>query len=157
MTSSLTIGYIDNSGEGSSTRFYLPQLTAGNYDAVAGNGVGENVGDLRLAVAAVTLCNFTQHTVVAEQYTEAGDLPASAFAQREFKLLVKMVDTANNRSTVTIPAPNLDVLAQPGTDIVDHVSNVVAAALAAAIEANAVSPQGNALSVIGMRIVGRAI
>jgi hypothetical protein len=93
---------------------------------------------------------------MAEQYTESGDLPASPFAQREFKLAVKMVDTAGNRSTLTIPGPNLTLLAQPGTDVVDHVSNVTAAALAAAIENNAVSPQGNTVSVIGMRIVGRA-
>jgi hypothetical protein len=153
---SVTHGMIGNSGESSSVTFYLPDVTGANYDDVTGNGVGQNVGDLRLAVAAVTLMNFTKHTVTTEQYAEAGTLPADANAQREIKLWVQYVDTVNARvGSLSIPGPNLSILAQTGTDVVDHTSNAAAIALTNAIEANAVSRDGNPIAVRLMKIVGR--
>lgn len=147
---------IDNSGENSVVTFYLPDVTAANYDDVTGNDVGNNVGALRLALADVTLCNFVRHTVTTEVYPELGELPASPWAQRELKLLVQYVDNVTSkRYTVTIPGPDLELLAQAGTDVVDHTSNINAAAFATAFEANARSQDGNAISVIGMRIIGR--
>lgn len=147
---------IDNSGENSVVTFYLPDVDESNYNDVTGNGPAQNVGDLRLALAAITLCNFVRHTVTTEVYPETGELPSSPWAQRELKLLVQYVDDVTaKRYTVTIPGPDLDLLAQPGTDVVDHVSNVVAAAFVTAFEANARSQDGNAISVIGMRIIGR--
>lgn len=147
---------IDNSGENSVVTFYLPDVDESNYNDVTGNGPAQNVGDLRLALAAITLCNFVRHTVTTEVYSELGELPASPWAQRELKLLVQYVDNVTSkRYTVTIPGPDLDLLAQPGTDVVDHVSNVVAAAFVTAFETNARSQDGNAISVIGMRIIGR--
>lgn len=152
----VTHGMIDNSGEGASVRFYLPDVTGANYDTITGNSAAQNVGELRLAVAAVSLLNFTQHTVTTERYPESGTLPADAFAQRELKLLVQYVDdVTGERGTLTIPGPDLDILAQAGTDVVDHTSNAAAIALTTAIETYAASKDGNAISVIGMRIVGR--
>jgi hypothetical protein len=149
---------IDHSGEDSGCAFYLPQVTAANYDTVTGNGGGENVGDLHGAVALVSLLNFKNSTVICETYPEAGTLPVNPLAQRETKLLVQYVDTVNGRrGTVTIPSPNLALVAQIGTDVVDHNVNVTALALTTAIENNAVSRDGNAIQVVGMRIVGRNI
>jgi hypothetical protein len=152
------MGMIDNSGEGTATRFYLPAVTGANYDDVVGNGIGDNVGDLRIATAILTLCNYTKHSVTTEVYTDVGTLPSSPYAQRELKLLVRYIDAVNGkRSTLTIPGPDLSTLASPGTDIVDHVSNAVAAAWVAVFEANAASPDGNAVEVVGMQIVGRSV
>ena len=53
MTASVSHTIIDNSGEQSVVKFYLPDVTAVNYDTITGNGKGDNVGDLRLAVAAI--------------------------------------------------------------------------------------------------------
>ena len=154
--SAVTINMVDNSGEPTSVQFYLPQLTSANYDDVAGNVAGQNVGDLRLAIAAITLANFTNHSVSAVNYPESGDLPANPYAQREIGLMVKYVDTVNaKKAHRVIPAPDLTLIAQTGTDVVDHTSNVAAVALTAAIEANAVSQDGNPVVVTGMRIVGR--
>jgi len=153
---SVTHGMIDNSGEGASVTFYLPDVTPANYADITGNGPTDNVGALRLAVAGISLANSTRHTVTTEVYPEAGTLPSSPWAQREIKLLVQFVDTVNSKKgTVSIPAPDLSILAQPGTDVVDHVSNVAAAAFVAAFEANAVSQDGNPITVTGMRIIGR--
>lgn len=155
---SVTHTIIDNAGETSTTRFYLPTISGANYDTVAGNGATDNVGALRLAVAAITRGNFVRHTVSAVEYPEAGTLPADPEAHRETKLLVSYVDNVNaRRGSVTIAAPDLSILAQTGTDVVDHTSNAAAIALTTAIETYAASRDGNAITVIGMRIVGRNI
>ena len=146
---------IDNSGETSVVTINLPDVTAANYDDITGNSIGQNVGNLRLAIAAITLCNFVRHTVNTATYADSGELPANAYAQRELKLLVRYIDTVTSKKhSITIPGPNLSILAQQGTDVVDHVSNVEAAAFVAAFEANARSPEGNPVSVQGMRIIG---
>lgn len=158
MPAYVTHSLIGFSGEGSSVRFYLPDVTAANYDDVAGNGVGDNVGDLRLALAAMTLLNFVRHTVTTEQYADAGTLPNDPYAQREIKLLVSYRDTVTSKLyRLEIPGPDLSALAQAGTDVVDHTSNITAAAFVTAFEANAASVDGNPVTVEGMRIVGRRL
>lgn len=147
--------FIDHSGEKASTQIYLPVLTGANYDATAGNGVGNNVGDLRLAIAAVTRCNFVKHQVTAVTYTDLNEKPANPDAQIETRLRIDYTDNVNGRAGFfTIPAPALDVFAQIGSDIIDP-DEVSVAALFAAIEANAVSRDDNAITVQQGVIVGR--
>jgi len=155
----VTHGMVDNSGESSKVTFYLPDITAANYDDVAGNGVGDNVGDLRLAIAAATLLNFTRHTVVAEVYEETGLLPSDANAQREQKLLITYIGDGGSSKKFRVEVPGVDrtLFAQTGTDVVDHTSNINAIALKDAIEANAVTPEGFPALVVAMRLVGRNI
>lgn len=149
---------IDNSGEQSVVTFYLQDVDGNNYDDVVGNGNGDDVGELRQALATITLCNFVRHTVTTEVYPELGELPSSPWAQRELKLLVQYIDNVTSkRYTVTIPAPNLAILAQPGTDIVDHVSNLVASSFVTNFETHARSQDGNEVTVLGMRIIGRNV
>ena len=158
MPAYVTHSLIGYSGEQSGVKFYLPDVTAAHYDDVTGNGPTDNVGALRLGLAAITLLNYTRHTVTTEQYGDAGTLPSSPYAQREIKLLVSYRDTVTSKKyRVEIPGPNLANLAQAGTDVVDHVNNIVAAAFVAVMEANAVSPDGNTIAVEGMRIVGRRL
>jgi len=150
-------GMVDNSGEGSKVKFYLPTITSANFDDVTGNGVGDSVGDLRLAVAAASLMNFTRHTVVAAVYDDVGTLPSDANAQREQKLLITYIGDGGTSKKYRIELPGADrtLFAQTGTDVVDHTSNVNAIALVTAIEANAVSPEGFPALVVAMRLVGR--
>lgn len=158
MPAYVTHSLIGFSGEGSSVRFYLPDVNATNYDDVAGNTVGDNVGGLRLALGAITLLNFVRHTVTTEQYADVGTLPSSPHAQREIKLLVSYRDTVTSKLyRLEIPGPDLAALAQAGTDVVDHTSNVTAVAFVTAFEQYARSVDGNLVTVEGMRIVGRRL
>ena len=147
--------FIDHSGEKPSTQIYLPALSSANFDGVAGNGVGDNVGDLRLAIAAVTLCNFVKHQVTGVVYTDLNVKPANAQAQAEIRLRIDYTDDVNGRSGYfTIPGPNLALFAQSGSDIIDP-DEVAVAALFAAVEANAVSRDDNPITVQQGVIVGR--
>lgn len=150
--------WIGASAERSSAVFYLPAINAGNFDAVTGEGAAENVGEIKSAIDDITLMNNVKRSVVAVEYTDAPTLPSNQFAQRELKLLVTYVDNTTAKTyRVSIPGPDLSLIAQAGTDVVDHTSNVLAAALVTALETYAVSPDGNAITVIGMRIVGRNV
>jgi hypothetical protein len=152
-------GLIGNSGESSKVKFYLPLITAANYDDQTGNGIGEAVGELRLAVAAATLMNFTRHTVVSDVYDETGLLPSDANAQREQKLLITYIGDGGSSKKFRIELPGVDrtLFAQTGTDVVDHTSNVNAIALKGVIETYAVTPEGFPALVVAMRLVGRNI
>jgi hypothetical protein len=156
MTAQVSFGLIDKSLENSRCSLNLPALTGVNYDDVTGNAVGNNVGDLRIAIAAITLCNLTGTTVQAVQYPENPIPPASAYAQREIGLRVFYADSVTgDKYNFTIPGPDLTLLAQEGTDLIDT-SNALWIALVAAVEANAVSPAGNPVEVLQGRIVGRS-
>lgn len=154
----LTFGYIGNSGETSRSQVHVPDLTAANFDTVTGEGAAENVGEIKSALDAITLMNNTQRSIQVITGIDAASLPASAFAQREIKLFVQYVDDVTAKKySFTVPGPDLSLIAQTGTDVVDHTSNAFAAALVTALETYAVSPDQNAISVTGMRIVGRNV
>lgn len=147
---------VDNSGEKSTVAFSLPVITGANYDDIAGNGVGDNVGDLRIAIGAASLMNFVNTVVQAVNYPDTPVLPTSPWAQREDGLRVFYADADGGKYHVTIPGPDKTLFAQTGTDVVDHTSNAAAILLKNAIEANAASPSGDPVFVTGMRLVGRS-
>jgi len=155
MASKAKFGIIDNSGERSSVNLYLLDLTGANYDDVAGNLVGNNMGDLRLAIATVCIGNFTGQSLQAVQYTDVGTIPANKYAQREIKVRFDYIDNVNGkRASFTLPCPNLDLLAESGTDNVD-LEELTVAAFVAVVEANAVSVDGNAITITRGTVVGR--
>lgn len=147
---------IDHSGETSFTRHYLPNITAANYAATTGNGAGQSVGSLRLALGAITDGNFVKHEVTAQEGTVPNTIPADENAQREYKLLVRYVSAANRRGSIEIPGPNLAVLAQPDTDQVDPASTEWLAFIGE-FETNCVDSYGDTLTVTDGRIVGRRL
>lgn len=156
MAGRVTYVMVDKSGEISRVQFYLPTLTGANYDDVTGNGVGNNVGDLRLAIGAASLCNFVNTVVGATSYPETSPTnPTDPFAQRESGLRV-FYSAGGRRYNVTIPGPDLALFSQTGTDVIDIGSNVAAIALKTAIEANIADYLGGPCVVTGMRSVGRA-
>jgi len=149
---------IDHSGEKSPTRHYLPDLTNANYIVVTGNTpVTQNVGSLRVALGAITNANFVRHKVTAHTVRNPPS-SAVAAAQRESKLLIRCQDngTGARRFNIEIPCPNLSLLAQEGTDVIDStVAEWIA--VVALLEADCVSPWGNTFLVIEGRIVGRRL
>jgi len=112
---------IDRSGERSFTRHYLPTINDANHDSIAGNGVGQNVGNLRLALADMTNGNFVKHEVTAVSSRAGALVATNPLAQREIKLLVMLREVVTNRPiNIEIPCPNLALIGQAGTDEVDQ-------------------------------------
>lgn len=152
---------IDYSGETATVKHYLPAISGANYAAITGNATPgvQNVASLRVALAAITNGNFVKHTVVSysarDNTQTAAGLPNNA--QRENKLLVLCRDdTLGRRFSFEIAAPDMTLLAQPGTDEID--ATVTAwTDFAAWLATNSRSPWGGFVTVLGGRLVGRSI
>jgi len=88
---------------------------------------------------------------------DSDTVPSDNFAQREIGLRVFLTDDVNGRkSHFTIPGPDLEALTiLDGTDFVDLADAGIMATLVAAVEADAQSVDGNAVSVQRAVIVGR--
>lgn len=145
-------GYIDRSGERSSTQFYVAtgvgdDMTTPFADAQA----------VQIGIAVISLCNFTNLSLSHLIEVDVPVIPASTFAQRELALWVQYVDTIDGTyQSMSIPGPELTLLAQANTDEVDIVANVTAAAFVLVLEANLVSENDNPVQVTRMRIIGRS-
>jgi hypothetical protein len=154
MPTELRQGYIDHSGERSTSVMYLPDIAAdgSNWAALTADTTG--AGDiLKAAIALVTKCNLTKQSVQVDIDLDIPTPPADESAQREVKLWVQYVDTTNMRyGEFTIPAP-VDALLQVNTDEVDISANAAALALIAVLEANLVSRDDNAIQVTRMRLI----
>lgn len=155
MTSQVRYRMIDRSGEQAELGFYIPQITAANHDSVT--GVGGNVDLLHGVVAGMSLCNFRNTRIVHSDERELPTLPSDDNAQREKGIEITYYDNLDPKTPhrVYIPGGDWANLTQPNTDEIDIESNVLAAGWKAVIEANAVSPAGNPITVTRMRIVGR--
>lgn len=146
----------DYSGERSYTRHYLPAITDANFDAIAGNGVGDNVGDLRLALAAVCEGTFVKHEVTCVTSRDGIFVATDPDAQRERKIVIRCVDSLNYRFTIEIPCPNLALLAQPDTDEIDRTVTEWQT-LETALITTCRSKNDVAFTVLGARHVGRRL
>lgn len=152
MAAKIRQGFIDYSGENSSTQFYVLEAAGDDYTSAIADA-----GTVAGGIAVVTLCNLTSRTLSKLIDSDVPVIPASTFAQREFALLVQYVDVVTGQfGSMEIPGPDLALLGQANTDEVDIVSNITAAAFLAILEANLVSRADNAIEVTGMRIIGRA-
>jgi len=145
---------IDRSGERSFTRHHLPTVTNANYAAVTGNNIGQNVGDLRLSLAAITMGNFVKHEVTAHTKLTGIVQPGDENAQRETKLLILCLASNGKRFSIEIPGANRTLLGQPNTDEVD-VTITEVDDLISWLETNGRSPWDTAFTVSGARLVGR--
>lgn len=146
-------GFIDHSGERASTR-YASYSGASNPIPAAAYTVADEVHD---AMAAVTLCNMTTQHIGVVVNDDTPVIPSSHFAQRELALLIEYADTTTQTIfSMSIPGVDTTLVSQANTDEVDIASNAAALALIAALEANCVSRDGNAIEVKRMRIIGRS-
>lgn len=152
----VSIGFIDHSGEKSTTKFYIEPF-ANTAAADLGTDLVDKHDAVKAAIAAVTLCNFTTSHMSVAYDVDSAVVPTDAFAQRETALWIQWQDSVNGKyGSMSIPGPDLDLLAQAGTDEVDLASNVAAIALTGVLELNLVSEFGNAINITRMRIVGRS-
>lgn len=137
-------------GERSTAIFEGVDLTAGNFDAQV---TEQNA--LRNAVNAITLGELTKVTRVAVESPQPGANPASPFAQRELKWLVRYHDdVTGKRATLEIPCADLAKLDPNNEDIADT-SDADIAAFITAFEAYVLGPSGNNAVVDQIVFVGR--
>jgi hypothetical protein len=154
MTTKVNWSWIDHSGEPSSFGIHLPTLTNANYDDLFAAGTGR-YDSLKTSIIALTKLNHVRSSASIPVDASVGSIPVDPTAQRELKIVVTYVDDVTTKKyRFEIPSPT-DILIQSGTDQIDIVNNVTFAAFVTQFEAKAVSPDGNAVTVIGARLAGR--
>lgn len=152
MPSKLNLTYYDFSKESSSVGIRMADVNAGNF--AAQTGLADDIVD---AIQAVTLTTKIKDQRIHAETEFAKIKPASPYAQREAKWLVKYADTVtpNGDGSFEIPGPDLTLLASSG-DVMD-LTSVEGAALVAALEAGMRSRAGNTITVTEIVHVGRNI
>lgn len=155
--SKVTFSILDYSNEVSTVGFYLGTISSANYDSVVNDGPGGAVGDIRLAMNGIISGNHLRRTVNAETFNDAAVLPTDPYSQRELKGYFEYRDTVTGEvGSFEVPTIDLDVVGQQGTDVID-LEEIAVAAFVTAVEANAVSRDGNAIEITSARVVGRSI
>lgn len=151
-----TQSYVDRSREMSRSEFSVGPM----IEPVGGDPQYDTLvtraNNIQTAIAAITLCNFTNLVISEVVEADLPVTPTSANAQREIALWVQGADGGGNFHSFTIPGPDLTLVAQANTDEVDIVSNVAAAALKTVLNANWKTDEDTAITVTRMRIRGRA-
>lgn len=145
----MTLSYLDYDSEGSSVSVRTIDLTAANFDAniTALNG-------LKDAVEAVTLAALQKQAIVAVETEVSDPLPASQYAQRESKWLVKYQQADGQFGSFEIPAADLTLLVSHS-----ELMNVSAGAgqtLVTAINGNVYGRDGALVTVVEIQHVGRS-
>lgn len=149
----LVFNMIDHSGEKSRTKVYLEELLGdgSNWDDIL---VSE--GLLRTALFLTTDMAEVGSDVSIPIHTGAGTPPSAVNAQREIAIRVKYRDTVNGRyGHFTVPGPKTTFYPPTGSDVVP-LDNVIFAAFILVLEANLVSRDENAITVVEGRLIGRA-
>ena len=134
----------DHSWEPTSVSFNTPDIDNLNFENYRDNVIADLAGFLQL----VSYCQWANYDFVTEVHTDVGTLPSSPYAQRERRAIIQCVDNSEgNYFDVGIPAPDMSDMAVPGTDVI-NLQDVEVAAYVTALETWAVSPAGNALTVV---------
>lgn len=156
MTAVTTQSFVDHSGEQTSFGLFTPDLDATNVDDYTNTLVTFPLGDMLIAVNALTLLNRTVTTIGALRDFSVASLPADENAQREQKMVIKYRDTVTSKAyQFTIPGIDRTLVAVQGTDQVDFAGNALVAELVNQFETNYVSELGNPVVVYDARLVGR--
>lgn len=145
--------YRDKSDEISNVEMSVADVSAGGADFDA---VMADVAALGAAILAVTECVQAKEMFNQAVDTKSPTTPTDVFAQRESALRVFYGDdVTGDVYHISIPGPDWDsVDLQPNTDLADLTDEPVAS-LVTAIEANGLSPVGNAVTVLRAVQVGR--
>lgn len=152
MTSKVTISILDYDKESSTVGIRGDDVTAGNFAAQ------ETLMDaIVAAIDGVSIGTSYKNERTYAVNESAKTPPASKFAQRETKWLVRYTDDTDpiGDGSFEIPAADLALLAT-NTKTMD-LSAGAGAALVTALEAGMVSKLGNAITVVDVIHVGRNI
>ena len=145
--------YRDKSDEISNLEMNVADVSAGGADFDA---VMADVAALGAAFLAATECVQAREMFNQAVDTKDPATPTDVFAQRESGLRIFYGDdTTGEVYHVTLPGPDWDsVDLLPNTDLADLTDEPVAS-IVTAIEANGLSPVGNAITVLRAVAVGR--
>lgn len=147
-----TISFLDFSGEKSSVSFNLADPSGATFDWDALVAKLDGIGDV---IDDVCLCTRGNDSLRVVAQIGSMAFPADEEAQRELGLRIFYVDTTTwKKYHFTIPGPNLPLMVVTGHDRVDW-SGTEMAALETALEADMLSPDGNAIQLTDGFIVGR--
>lgn len=145
--------YRDKSGEISNVELTVADVSAGGADFDA---VMADVAALGAAILAATECVQAREMFNQAVDVKSPTVPTDVLAQRESALRIFYADdTTGEVYHISIPGPDWDGIdLLPNTDLADLTDEPVAS-LVTALEANALSPVGNAITVLRAVQVGR--
>lgn len=153
--SKVHLTFLDESGEKSSVDYYIPALTAGNIAASLDEANPSTAGSTSATLSSLSACTYIAESVSAGDNKFAQTPPGNVMAQREIGLLVTYSDSVTGKAyRITIPGADWANIGLSGSDTVDP-ANASWVAFKAAFEGHAVSPDGNAVTISGGRLVGR--
>ena len=145
--------YRDRSDEISTVELNIPDVSAGGADFDA---VVASVATLGAAILASTECVQAREMLNQAIDTKDPATPTDVLAQRESALRIFYADdTTGEVYHISIPGPDWDSIdLLPNTDLADLTDEPLAT-LVAALESDAESPVGNAITVLRAVQVGR--
>lgn len=145
--------YRDKSDEISNVELNIADVSAGGADFDA---VMADVASLGAALLAATECIQAREMFNQAVDTKNPATPTDVLAQRESALRIFYADdTTGEVYHISVPGPDWDAIdLLPNTDLADLTDEPLAA-LVTAIEAGALSPVGNAITVLRAVQVGR--
>ena len=145
--------YRDRSDEISTVELSLPDVSAGGADFDA---VMASVAALGAALVASTECIQAREVFNQVVDTKNPATPTDVLAQRESALRIFYADDVTGEIYhISLPGPDWDAIdLLPNTDLADLTDEPLAT-LVAAIESDAESPVGNAVTVLRAVQVGR--
>lgn len=145
----------DYAQQASTVSFYLPDVDAASFDDII--GTGGNVELLAATVAVMSAGKVESYQVSLPKVMLSAAAP-NVWSAREVKaLFTYQDDTTEELGSFEVAAPDITIGPPAGSEIFDLDSNVPLAASKAVIEANAVTRDGNTLTLLRARKVGRNI
>ena len=155
MAGKTTLTFLDRSNETSRVEFSHANGSAANIEDLILQADFNQAGSLAAAIAALSLLTPISAQVMASSVKEAQVIPGNVYAQRELAVLAEYTDNVSGKKYhISIPGPDWTNLAAPNSDLVDT-TKAAWVAFKNAFESKAKSPDGNAVTVTGGRLVGR--
>ena len=150
-------GMIDRSGEATGTQVYLTPLAdnGSNFDDVLTTPTTGDYDLVKGTIITLTDCNLTRSIASLLVDESVASLPIVWSAQRELALkFIYQDETTLDKYSFSIPGPNSDVT-QAGTDVLDLSGNIILAAAVTVWEAKLRSPDGNNITILSGKLIGR--
>ena len=155
MSTPVSWGWLDHSGERTKTTIHFEDIASDGSNWNEFEGVLGKRSVVGTALQAITKLQHTRTVLSQTLNTSVESIPADATAQRETAIRWIYADNVTGKKyRFDSPAP-VDALLQSGTDVIDLAANAAAIAFVTVFEANCVSPDGNAVTMISARYVGR--
>lgn len=153
--SKVHLTFLDESGEKSSVDYYVPALTALNIAARLDDANPQTAGSTSILLSGLSLCTCIAESLSGADNKFAQTPPGNTWAQREIGLMVTYTDTVTGKLyRLTIPGPDWANIGLSGSDAVDP-ADAEWTAFVAKFEAEAVSPDGNPVTISAGHLVGR--